>query len=142
MDRANWYKVIHDIIPTNERFHRIRMSPTDNCKEYGRTHTLSHRLTECGEGRAMWEQTKTIIARMLRMTPAHIADEWLLRPHFRLWPTQRHRAVPWVLSRCVNFRTHHHRNLKPHELMDICGDRNGNCTNCQIDTTELRISFL
>jgi len=28
-DKANWYKVIHDIIPTNERLHRIRIAPKD-----------------------------------------------------------------------------------------------------------------
>ena len=32
---------------------------------------------------------------------------------------QRHRAVLWVLSRYVTYRTHHHRNLTQHDLMDF-----------------------
>ena len=50
LDTATWYKVIHDIIPTNIRLHRIKMSPTDTCKDCGSKDTLGHRLTECGEG--------------------------------------------------------------------------------------------
>jgi len=29
LDKATWYKVIHDIFPENVRLHRIKMSPTD-----------------------------------------------------------------------------------------------------------------
>jgi len=48
--KAARYKVIHDILPTNERLFRIRVVPTDTCRKYDRTDTLSHRLIECGEG--------------------------------------------------------------------------------------------
>ena len=48
--KAAWYKVINDILPTNERVHEIRMSPTDTCSNCGMHDTLQHRLTECGEG--------------------------------------------------------------------------------------------
>ena len=30
-DKAVWYRTIHDILPTNERLHRIKISPTDKC---------------------------------------------------------------------------------------------------------------
>ena len=56
-DRAVWYRVIHDIIPTNERLHRIRMSPTESCKECDNKDTI-HRLTERGENKSTWEWTK------------------------------------------------------------------------------------
>jgi hypothetical protein len=48
--RTAWYKVIHNILPTNVRFFRICMIPTDACRKCDRTDTLSHRLIECGEG--------------------------------------------------------------------------------------------
>ena len=63
----NWYRVIHDIIPTDVRLHRIRVSPTDNCSECNNTDTLSHRLAECGENKMRWEWIQKIIARMWRM---------------------------------------------------------------------------
>jgi hypothetical protein len=48
-EKMNWYKVIHDIIPTNVRLHRIRIYPTDNRCERNNTDTLEHGLTECAE---------------------------------------------------------------------------------------------
>jgi hypothetical protein len=54
-DKMNWYKDIHDIIPTNVRLHLVRISPTDNCIECNNTDTLSHRLTECGENKMHWD---------------------------------------------------------------------------------------
>ena len=51
--KAAWYKVIHDILPTNVRLFRIRMIPTDACRKRDRTYTFSHRLIDCGEGEHM-----------------------------------------------------------------------------------------
>jgi hypothetical protein len=48
--KAAWYKVINDILPTNERLLRIRIAPTDRCRHCDRQDTLLHRLTESGEG--------------------------------------------------------------------------------------------
>jgi len=115
-DKAVWYRTIHDILPTNERLYRIKMSPADGCKECYKRDTLMHRLTECG-GQPMWEWTRKVIARMLRTIPARIPDELLLRPQFYLWPPQRQRAVLWVLSRFVTFRLNRQRGPTLHDLM-------------------------
>jgi len=40
--KAAWYKVIHDILPTNVRLFRIRMVPTDACRKcLGRTNLVT-----------------------------------------------------------------------------------------------------
>jgi len=101
---AVWYKVINDIIPTNERLHRISMAPTDICKECNNKDTLLHQLTECGESKAIWDLTQKVIARMLRTSPSNIPHEWLMCPQFCLWPPQRQRAVLWVLSQHMVYR--------------------------------------
>jgi len=54
--KSTWYRVIHDIIPTNYRLHRINMSTSPSCSECGDTDTLEHRLTECGEGSDSWDR--------------------------------------------------------------------------------------
>jgi len=118
-DIVHWYNVIHDVIPTNERLQCIRISPTDGCNVCDRKVTLSHRLTECGEGRDTWALVQSIIARMLRTIPARVPVEWLLRPSFCIWPPQRHRAVLWVLSQFVTFRIHHHPTLTSNDLTDF-----------------------
>jgi len=52
--KAVWYKVIHDILLTNVRLHKIRISPTDKGNNCGMHDTIQHRLIECGEGPQTW----------------------------------------------------------------------------------------
>jgi len=117
--KAAWYKVIHDIIPTNERLHRIRIAPTDKCRHCDRQDTILHRLTECGDGERIWKWTRQRLAHVLRTIPGRIPSEWLLRPHFTLWPPTRRRAVQWILANLVFFRTQMQRELTLHDLMDF-----------------------
>jgi hypothetical protein len=67
--KAAWYKVINDIIPTNERLHRIRIAPTDRCRHCDKKDTLQHRLTECGEGELIWTWKRQKLERILRTVP-------------------------------------------------------------------------
>jgi len=90
--RCIWYQVVHNIIPTKVGLHRINMVPSDTCQRCTATDTLEHRLIACGEGRAIWQYTKTLLARILRKIPARIPDDWALRPQFYIWPPKRHRA--------------------------------------------------
>jgi hypothetical protein len=73
--KANWFRVIHDILPTNERLHTIRLTDSALCSTFGERDTITHRITECGEGREIWEWTRKRIAWKLRMDPAWIAQD-------------------------------------------------------------------
>ena len=96
-----WYQFIHDLIPTNVRLHRINVTPSNTCQQCAAIDTLEHRLNVCGEGRLIWQYMKTILARMLRTIPARTSNEWLLRPHFNIWPSKRNHAVLWTLANVV-----------------------------------------
>jgi len=102
--RCIWYHVIHDIIPTNVRLHRINTIPSDTCRRCTATDTLEYRLLACGQGRKIWYYTKTLLARMMRTIPTSIPDDWPFRPHFSTWPSQKHRALLWLLANIVIFR--------------------------------------
>ena len=78
--RCIWYQVIHYIIPTNVRLRRIKMVPSDTYRRCTATDTLEHRLIACGEGRTIWQYTKTLLARMTRTIPARIPDDLMLCP--------------------------------------------------------------
>jgi hypothetical protein len=117
--KAQWYKIIHDIIPTNERLHNIRLSTTERCRHCDKTDTLIHRLTECGDGRTTWLWTRRRIAMILRMDERHIPDEWLLRPDFHIWPTKRHRAVLWILIHLVGYRVKRDNILTMNDFVDF-----------------------
>jgi hypothetical protein len=92
--KAKWFKVIHDILPTNERLHTIRLTDSAFCAQCGERDTLMHRKTECGEGREIWEWTRKRIAWIMRLDPAWISEEWTLRPQFHICPPRRYRAMP------------------------------------------------
>jgi len=119
LNEDNWYKIIHIIVPTKERLHKIRIAPTENCRHCDRNDTLPHRLAECGDDRYQWEWTKKRLAIMLRTDTRWIPEEWLLRPHFTLWPPQRQRSVLWMLAQFVGFRSQLERSLTFQNYIDF-----------------------
>ena len=137
-DKAVWYRTIHDILPTDERLHRIKMSPTDNRKECDNKDTLMRRLSVCGEGQSMWEWTRKFIAMMLRTTPAKIPNEWLLRPQFYLWHFTTSTCGTMGVIGFVTFRINHQRGPPLQDLMVFVRILNRKCTNSQAGIGELR----
>jgi hypothetical protein len=109
--KAAWYKVINDILPTNERLQRIRVAPTDRCRHCEKQDTLLHWLTECGEGEQIWKWTRQKLALILRTIPGRLPSEWLLRPHFQIWPPTRRRAVQLIIANVVLLGTQIQREL-------------------------------
>ena len=96
--RAEWYKVIHDIVPTNVHLARINLSDTDRCRLCGRCDTLIHRLTVRIEMKDIWDWTRRRIGLILHTDPTKILPEWTIMPSFDVWPPQRRRAILWVLA--------------------------------------------
>jgi hypothetical protein len=109
--RSAWYMVIHDIIPTNMRLHRIRLVDTENYTQCGRHNTMLHRLTECGAGKEIWEWTRSKIARTQRTDPRRIPMDWLVRPCFKTWLRQRHQAILWFLAQMVVYQVNQRSTL-------------------------------
>jgi hypothetical protein len=106
--RAAWYRVIHDLVPTNERLKLINIAQTDACK-YCAEDTLEHRLTVRGEGAAMWEYTKQMLAKMTMELPNMIRADWLIRPQFKIQLLKVHQATLWTLAQVVAIRTQQHQ---------------------------------
>jgi hypothetical protein len=107
--KANWFRVIHDILPTNEQLQNIWLKDSALCSTCGEQDTIMHRIRECGEGREIWEWTRKRIAWILRMDPAWSPHEWTLRPQFHIWSPWRHRAVLWIIAHMVQYRVQESR---------------------------------
>jgi hypothetical protein len=118
-DKIQWYRVMHDIISTNVRLHRIRLVNTEGCTICGQRDSLEHRLIECGEATIMWNWTRSKIASIMRTSAVNIATEWLTRPQIKLWPQQRNRAMLWILVKYVSYRLDTQRSQLLQELMDF-----------------------
>jgi hypothetical protein len=70
--RALWFRAVHDIIPTNERLCRIRLSDIPMCRTCNQTDTTLHRVTSCMRARDIWHWTRFRIAIMLRTDPLNV----------------------------------------------------------------------
>ena len=116
--KMNWYVVIQDILPTNERLHKIRLVDSPLCGNCGEPDTVQHRVPACGEGARIWIWTKRHIALILRTDPAHIPPDWT-RPQFRMWPPQRHQAVLWILAQMVWYRIKESRACNEKDYSDF-----------------------
>ena len=114
-----WYEVVHDIKPTRQRLHTIKLVASDNCMQCMETDTLRHRLTRCGEADIQWQWTQNKLALILRTDPVYVLPEWLQRPGFRFWPRQKHRAVLWILACYVYFRSRHETTATTQEYFDF-----------------------
>jgi len=117
--RCVWYQVIHDILPTNARLHRVNVTQSNTCLRCVSTDTLEHLLTACGEGQLIWNHAKSLLARMLRTSPAHIPEDWLLRPHFHIWPPK------WTLANVIIFRLQQLTTPALKDFMDFLLDQDG-----------------
>jgi hypothetical protein len=117
--RSSWYMAIHDILPTNERLHRIALADSALCTHWGQIDTLSHRLADCGAGKAIWRWTQGHLATMLRTHTCHIPGDWPLLPRVSLWPPQKQGAVLWVLAHFVFYRVQHTTTPTLQDFADI-----------------------
>ena len=66
---TTWYRVIHGIVPTNDRLARIRLRDDPHCTLCRKTDTILHRLTECNAAANIWDWTRERMALILRTTP-------------------------------------------------------------------------
>jgi hypothetical protein len=117
--KGMWYKVIHDIIPKRDRLYTIHLATDNLCMECKIQDTVMHRMVECGEGTRQWNWSKSRLALMLRVDPRCVTDDWLLRPQFKIWPPQKHKAVLRLLARFVDFRCQLGKTLNLQDFHDF-----------------------
>jgi hypothetical protein len=117
--KSPWHAAIHDIIHTKDRLAAIQLTDTSDCWMCGRTDSLQHRITECGEGPIIWNWTRKKLGIILRMDLKYIPQEWTLHPAFHHWPAQRQAAVLWILAHLVHYRLQTHRRLSLLDYMDF-----------------------
>jgi hypothetical protein len=116
---VNWYMVIHDIIPTKERLHAIRLTDSTQCRICGENGTGIHRIAECGEETAMWKWTRIRIAALLRTDQTQVPQEWILRPNFHTRTPRQHGAVLWIVAHMVWFRMQERRAQSAQDYSDF-----------------------
>jgi hypothetical protein len=140
--KAVWYKNIHDIVRTNVRLNKINMSPKDKCKYCASIDTLTHRHTECGNGKLIRNWTATKIATILRTTTRYIPTVWTTLPNCHIRPHTRKRAVLWLFAQIVIFRQEEYHISTLRDYITYVKRRKMNCTRTLIGERWLRTTYL
>jgi hypothetical protein len=75
---SEWYRVVHDIVPTNDRMHKIGLMDTDLCTTCRTPDTLEHKLTRCNITKIIWAWLACTLAKICRRHPAIFRGVMLL----------------------------------------------------------------
>ena len=116
---AEWYLVIHDLLPTRARMKKINLAETEECVECGQEDSRLHRMVGCGVRGAIWEWTRQRIAWILRTTPRRVPESWVVRPDYGIWPPRRKRTVTWILTHMVTYCNQRGRRLSTEDYWDF-----------------------
>lgn len=99
--KSLWYNVIHDIISTKERLHRIHMIASEKCSFCTESDTIFHRLVQCSAMVPIQQQLNRYLQHLQSST--WFRSYHLLWPDFCIKPRAKHDAVLWVLAHTVVF---------------------------------------
>jgi len=136
--------VIHDVIRTNARLHRIRLMDTDNCTQCRRQDTMLHRLTECGVGQEIWEWTRTRIARIQRTDRRLYPRNGSFVPVCNCGPDKDIRRYCGLWRMWFFYLVHQRRRLSVRTILTSCFGRDGRHIRIQIgwNPCELTVGVL
>jgi hypothetical protein len=93
------------------------MAATNQCRHCYAPDTLRHRLTECGDGRLMWDWSRGRLAVILRTGTRSISEEWLLLPSAYGLPSDEAQYI--VLAHFVAYRLQQSHKLTYQDTYDI-----------------------
>lgn len=99
---SSWYKVVNNLIATNEKLHKIGISDTDKCLKCGLVDTLIHRFT-CGNRLQHWKWVQTKLGLLTRSSATSYTTEILLWPDVKFYPAKKNNTVMWLLGNYVNY---------------------------------------
>ena len=88
-----WYKVIHNVIPTNERLHHIKMLASPNCNQCGTPCSRLQRYIHLE-----YNYCRSELRKLTNMHIQHFSFQTIYRPTFQFKPLKKHYAVVKMLT--------------------------------------------
>lgn len=99
---STWYKVVNQLIATNEKLYHIGLSNTDKCLQCGLVDTVLHRFT-CGGHVDSWRWVRKRLALLTRSSETSYTTEILLWPDTAFYPATKNNTVMWMLGNYVAY---------------------------------------
>ena len=90
-----WFRIVHNVFPTNARLHELDIIPHDQCNKCHLTDDLSHRFTACPPIQIIWRQYQRMVAILLHTSSAHVHFNDMIRfPEYRYYPPHKKKKSP------------------------------------------------
>lgn len=99
---SSWYKVVNNIISTNDRLYAIGRSETNLCSKCQLVDTIQHRFT-CGGHMDNWNWIRGSVALLSRSSPDYISSELIYRPQIAYYPTTKNNAIHWLMGKYISY---------------------------------------
>lgn len=90
--KSLWFQIIHDIYPTAEHLHRLKIKTTAMCEHCGKTDTVTHRFDQCINSQ-LWMSTRANILQLIDKQQATFGTRYIQWPTFKFRPPNIHTAV-------------------------------------------------
>jgi hypothetical protein len=102
-----WYRIIHNIFPTNARLHELEITPHDQCIRCQTTDDLFHRFTVCPPLNIIWKSYQYMVAVLLHTSPSHITFDHMIRfPEYRYYPPHKKKFLLWLTTQTLEIALH------------------------------------
>ena len=119
--RSVWFKIVHDVIPTNSRLYKIKLKTEPICEQCLQEDTILHRLTKCRKVQGFWKYVRRKIAILLRTGEDNILGNIVTFPDFDIPFPNKRNALVWFIGNYCNFIINNEelQDVNLHEYMKL-----------------------
>lgn len=100
--QATWFRVVNDVVATNEKLYSIGLSDTNICISCNAIDTLAHRFA-CSGFADIWRKVKQQVAFLDRSDGREINVDHLLFPGAVYFPAQKTNVVMWLFGHYIHY---------------------------------------
>jgi hypothetical protein len=94
-----WYSILHGNYPTNAKLHAYGIVKQPTCSSCLQLDSMTHKVTECGYRRPIWQTFLSIYSRISGTHGASVTfSDIVLYPQYRHFPPARKKFLLWLVA--------------------------------------------
>lgn len=102
-----WYRLIHNIIPLNQRLYELGISSSAECSSCHQIDDLRHRITTCNSNHLLWTKYLYMVSILLHTSPRNLSFDDLIRfPAYRYFPPRKKKFLLWLTANTLDIALH------------------------------------
>lgn len=113
-----WYRVINNIVSTNEKLFSIGLSETNKCTNCNEIDTLNHRFL-CKGYREIWQELKHQVSLLKRTDGREIDLNYIFFPENVSFPPQKNNVILWLFAHYIWYVINRKRKVEIQEYREF-----------------------